>query len=159
MRRIGSKRRTCWAGRRGPLGAPGTAALHEWLTLDPAERPCLIAVSDDATKRVFHAAWWSMTARLAAVLRTGSRPRPAPGGSVAEACDTRRSADGLDNAPWTGGAPDLLIHWSFSSGIEHRDSQRRLPIPLRFYRAKHSTTFHGNINHQQGPGFRRSSLL
>ena len=78
---------------------PWTAALHEWLTLDPAERPCLIAVSDDATKRVFHAAWWSMTARLAAVLRTGSRPRPAPGGSVAEACDTRRSADGLDNAP------------------------------------------------------------
>ena len=62
-------------------------------------RPCLIAVSDDATKRVFHAAWWSMTARLAVVLRTGSRPRPAPGGSVAEACDTRRSADGLDNAP------------------------------------------------------------
>ncbi len=32
-------------------------------------RPCLIAVSDDATKRVFHAAWRSMTA--------ASRGRPA----------------------------------------------------------------------------------
>ena len=108
MSRIGSKRRTFWAGRRGPSGAREPAAAldgcvarvaHEWLTLDPVARLCLIAVSDDATKRVSHAAWWSMTARLAAVLRTGSRPRPAPGGSVAEACDTRRSADGLDNAP------------------------------------------------------------
>ena len=31
-------------------------SVHEWFTLEPEARPCLIAVSDDATKRVLHAA-------------------------------------------------------------------------------------------------------
>ncbi|MCH2472219.1 MAG: hypothetical protein MK486_19730 [Gemmatimonadetes bacterium] len=45
-----------------------TAALHEWLTLDPAARPCLIAVSDDATKRI---------PRRVVVDDSSSRGRPA----------------------------------------------------------------------------------
>ena len=54
--------------------------MHEWFTLAPAARPCLIVVSDDATKRVFHAAFypsestWSVMTSLAAVLRTEGLP-------------------------------------------------------------------------------------
>ena len=55
-------------------------SVHEWFTLDPDARPCLIAVSDDATKRVLHAAFypsestWSVMTSLAAVLRTEGLP-------------------------------------------------------------------------------------
>ena len=55
-------------------------SVHEWFTLAPAARPCLIVVSDDATKRVFHAAFypsestWSVRTSLAAVLRTEGLP-------------------------------------------------------------------------------------
>ena len=55
-------------------------SVHEWFTLAPAARPCLIVVSDDATKRVFHAAFypsestWSVMTSLAAVLRTEGLP-------------------------------------------------------------------------------------
>ena len=55
-------------------------SVHEWFTLAPAAWPCLIVVSDDATKRVFHAAFypsestWSVMTSLAAVLRTEGLP-------------------------------------------------------------------------------------
>jgi transposase len=55
-------------------------SVHEWFTLDPEARPCLIAVSDDATKRVLHAAFYPSESRqavmtsLAAVLRTEGIP-------------------------------------------------------------------------------------
>jgi transposase len=51
-------------------------SVHEWFTLDPEARPCFIAVSDDATKRILHAAFYPSESRqavmtsLAAVLRT-----------------------------------------------------------------------------------------
>ena len=50
-------------------------SVHEWFT-DRDVRPCLIAVSDDATKRVLHAALypsestWAVMTSLAAVVRT-----------------------------------------------------------------------------------------
>jgi hypothetical protein len=54
-------------------------SVHEWFTgLDV--RPCLIAVSDDATKRVLHAALypsestWAVMTSLAVVLRTEGLP-------------------------------------------------------------------------------------
>ena len=55
-------------------------SVHEWFTLAPDERPCLIAVSDDATKRVLQAACYASESRqavmtsLAAVLRTEGIP-------------------------------------------------------------------------------------
>jgi len=55
-------------------------SVHEWFTLDPEARPCLIAVSDDATKRVLQAAFYPSESRqavmtsLAAVLRTEGIP-------------------------------------------------------------------------------------
>ncbi len=55
-------------------------SVHAWFTLAPDERPCLIAVSDDATKRVLHAALYPSESRqtvmtsLAAVLRTEGIP-------------------------------------------------------------------------------------
>jgi transposase len=55
-------------------------SVHEWFTLDPDARPCLIAVSDDATKRVLQAAFYPSESRqavmtsLAAVLRTEGIP-------------------------------------------------------------------------------------
>jgi transposase len=55
-------------------------SVHEWFTLDPTARPCLIAVSDDATKRILHAAFYPSESRqavmtsLAAVLRTDGLP-------------------------------------------------------------------------------------
>lgn len=55
-------------------------SVHEWFTLAPEVRPCLIAVSDDATKRVLHAALYPSETRqavmtsLAAVLRTEGLP-------------------------------------------------------------------------------------
>ena len=55
-------------------------SVHEWFTLDPDARPCLIAVSDDATKRVLHAAFYpgesscAVMTSLAAVLRTEGLP-------------------------------------------------------------------------------------
>ena len=55
-------------------------SVHEWFTLALAAWPCLIVVSDDATKRVFHAAFypsestWSVMTSLAAVLRTEGLP-------------------------------------------------------------------------------------
>jgi transposase len=54
-------------------------SVHEWFT-GCAVRPCLIAVSDDATKRVLHAALypsestWAVMTSLAAVLRTEGLP-------------------------------------------------------------------------------------
>lgn len=54
-------------------------SVHEWFT-GMAVRPCLIAVSDDATKRVLHAALypsestWAVMTSLAAVLRTEGLP-------------------------------------------------------------------------------------
>ncbi len=55
-------------------------SVHEWFTLAPEVRPCLIAVSDDATKRVLHAAFYpsestrAVMTSLAAVLRTEGLP-------------------------------------------------------------------------------------
>lgn len=55
-------------------------STHAWFALAPDERPCLIAVSDDATKRVLHAALFPSESRqavmisLAAVLRTAGIP-------------------------------------------------------------------------------------
>jgi transposase len=55
-------------------------SVHAWFTLDPEARPCLIAVSDDATKRVLQAALYPSESRqavmtsLAAVLRTEGIP-------------------------------------------------------------------------------------
>jgi transposase len=55
-------------------------SVHEWFTLAPQVRPCLIAVSDDATKRVLQAAFYPSESRqavmtsLAAVLRTEGIP-------------------------------------------------------------------------------------
>lgn len=56
-------------------------SVHAWFALAPDVRPCLIAVSDDATKTVFHAAFypsestWSVMTSLAAVLRSERLPR------------------------------------------------------------------------------------
>jgi hypothetical protein len=56
------------------------AACTKWFTRDPEARPCLIAVSDDATKRVLQAAFYPSESRpavmtsLAAVLRTEGIP-------------------------------------------------------------------------------------
>jgi transposase len=55
-------------------------SVHEWFALDSEARPCLIAVSDDATKRVLQAAFYPSESRqavmtsLAAVLRTEGIP-------------------------------------------------------------------------------------
>jgi transposase len=55
-------------------------STHAWFALAPEERPCLIAVSDDATKRVLHAALYPRESRqavmtsLAAVLRAEGIP-------------------------------------------------------------------------------------
>jgi hypothetical protein len=55
-------------------------SVHEWFALAAVARPCLIAVSDDATKRVLHAAFYPSESRqavmtsLAAVLRTEGIP-------------------------------------------------------------------------------------
>ncbi len=55
-------------------------SVHEWFALDSEARPCLIAVSDDATKRVLHAAFFPSESRpavmtsLVAVLRTEGIP-------------------------------------------------------------------------------------
>ena len=55
-------------------------SVHAWFTRDPEARPCLIAVSDDATKRVLQAAFYPSESRqavmtsLAAVLRTEGIP-------------------------------------------------------------------------------------
>jgi transposase len=55
-------------------------SVHEWFTRDPEARPCLIAVSDDATKRVLQAAFYPSESRqavmtsLAAVLRAEGIP-------------------------------------------------------------------------------------
>ena len=54
-------------------------SVHEWFTGEDV-RPCLIAVSDDATKRVLHAALypsestWAVMTSLSAVLRTEGLP-------------------------------------------------------------------------------------
>ena len=54
-------------------------SVHEWFTGETV-RPCLIAVSDDATKRVLHAALypsestWAVMTSLAPVLRTEGLP-------------------------------------------------------------------------------------
>jgi hypothetical protein len=54
-------------------------SVHEWFTGEDL-RPCLIAVSDDATKRVLHAALypsestWAVMTSLATVLRTAGLP-------------------------------------------------------------------------------------
>ncbi|MGI8618145.1 MAG: ISNCY family transposase [Gemmatimonadaceae bacterium] len=54
-------------------------SVHEWFT-GAEVRPCLIAVSDDATKRVLHAALypsestWAVMTSLAAVIRTAGLP-------------------------------------------------------------------------------------
>ena len=54
-------------------------SVHEWFT-GHADRPCLIAVSDDATKRVLHAALyprestWAVMTSLGAVLRAEGLP-------------------------------------------------------------------------------------
>ena len=55
-------------------------SVHAWFTLAPEVRPCLIAVSDDATKRVLHAALypsestWAVMTSLVPVLRTHGVP-------------------------------------------------------------------------------------
>ena len=55
-------------------------SVHKWFTLAPDDRPCLIAVSDDATKCVLQAAFYSsestrtVMTSLAAVLRTEGLP-------------------------------------------------------------------------------------
>lgn len=55
-------------------------STHPWFALAPDTRPCLIAVMDDATRRVLHAAFYPRETRqavmtsLAAVLRTEGLP-------------------------------------------------------------------------------------
>jgi transposase len=55
-------------------------SVHPWFALAPTTRPCLIAISDDATKRVLHAAFYptestsAVMTSLAAVLRTDGVP-------------------------------------------------------------------------------------
>ena len=55
-------------------------SVHEWFDLAPTLRPCLIAVSDDATKRVLHAAFYvsestrAVMTSLAAVFRREGLP-------------------------------------------------------------------------------------
>jgi hypothetical protein len=55
-------------------------SFHRWFALAPETRPCLILVSDDATKRVLHAAFYptesqlAVLTSLAAVLRTEGLP-------------------------------------------------------------------------------------
>lgn len=55
-------------------------SVHAWFTRDSEARPCLIAVSDDATKRVLYAAFFPSESRqavmtsLGAVLRTEGIP-------------------------------------------------------------------------------------
>ena len=55
-------------------------SVHPWLALAPEARPCLILVSDDATKRVLHAAFYPTESQqavmrsLAAVVRTEGLP-------------------------------------------------------------------------------------
>ena len=55
-------------------------SVHAWFALAPDARPCLILVSDDATKRVLHAALYpresthAVMTSLAAVLRTEGVP-------------------------------------------------------------------------------------
>lgn len=55
-------------------------SVHEWFSLVPQWQPCLIAVSDDATKRVLHAAFHehestrAVMTSLAAVLRAQGLP-------------------------------------------------------------------------------------
>ena len=55
-------------------------SLHRWFALAPDARPCLILVSDDATKRVLHAAFYptesqqAVMTSLAAVLRADGLP-------------------------------------------------------------------------------------
>ena len=55
-------------------------SVHAWFALAAEARPCLIAVSDDATKRVLHAAFYPSESRqavmtsLAVVLRTEGIP-------------------------------------------------------------------------------------
>ena len=55
-------------------------SVHEWLVLASTLRPCLIAVSDDATKRVLHAAFYpgestrAVMTSLAAVFRAEGLP-------------------------------------------------------------------------------------
>jgi transposase len=55
-------------------------SIHPWLALAPKARPCLLLVSDDATKRVLHAAFYPTESQhavmlsLAAVLRTEGLP-------------------------------------------------------------------------------------
>lgn len=54
-------------------------SVHEWF-MGHEDRPCLIAVSDDATKRVLHAALypsestWALMTSLGAVLRAEGLP-------------------------------------------------------------------------------------
>ena len=71
--------------RREPRACVGEllhldGSIHPWLALDPAARPCLILVSDDATKRVLHAAFYptesqqAVMTSLAAVLRADGLP-------------------------------------------------------------------------------------
>jgi hypothetical protein len=55
-------------------------SVHEWFTLAPEARPCLILVSDDATKRMLHAAFCpsestvAVMTSLARVLRADGLP-------------------------------------------------------------------------------------
>jgi transposase len=55
-------------------------SVHPWFAGDPETRPCLILVSDDATKRILHAAFYptesqrAVMTSLAAVLRTEGLP-------------------------------------------------------------------------------------
>ena len=71
--------------RREPRACVGEllhldGSIHPWLALDPEARPCLILVSDDATKRVLHAAFYptesqqAVMTSLAAVLRADGLP-------------------------------------------------------------------------------------
>src|SRR2546425_3871807 len=50
-------------------------SVHEWFTRDPEARPCLIAVSDDATKRVLQAAFYPSESRQAGMTSLGAGPR------------------------------------------------------------------------------------
>ena len=82
-------------------------SVHAWFTGEEL-RPCLIAVSDDATKRVVHAALypsestWAVMSSLAIVFRTA----------------------GLPGLTFFSSGSGAVVHGSRALGVSHAESQR-----------------------------------
>jgi hypothetical protein len=108
-------------------------SVHAWFTLDPEARPCLIAVSDDATKRVLQAAFYPSESRqavmtsLAAVLRTdGSRWRCTPTGRIGRF--TPRSSCPSTTPPLPGRRATRPVRsWRWAQRISMRFSATKRP--------------------------------